>query len=250
MLDDTNVYKKSYKTYSITNTEQTYKLAIFPSDNTFSIVNNKQCSNSEHDGLITVQSGSKKCLAMVFKEGTMAELHEAQKLLGKAMNTDIESDYNPEQENKMKTKTTTIVKQQSKKPTITSLSDIPFGGLEEPNVEQPVEEKTFETIMMCKNPNDGNDVDLLSIPVVKQKMNLYVTSLIDIIFTREELLQLDATKIKFNDEAVRNKFRLSDDIFQIEWCNLHEIFLNKRRNIKKGLKKQQTTVQTNPSTHT
>jgi hypothetical protein len=42
--------------------------------------------------------------------GTMAELHEAQKLLGKAMNTDIESDYDPEQENKMKTKTTTIVK--------------------------------------------------------------------------------------------------------------------------------------------
>ncbi|CAF4405266.1 unnamed protein product, partial [Rotaria sordida] len=29
---------------------------------------------------------------------TMAELHEAQKLLGKAMNTDIESDYDPEQE--------------------------------------------------------------------------------------------------------------------------------------------------------
>ncbi|CAF4213639.1 unnamed protein product [Rotaria sordida] len=59
----------------------------------------------------------------------MAELHEAQKLLGKAMNTDIESDYDPEQENKMKTKATTIVKLQSKEPTITSLSDIPFGGL-------------------------------------------------------------------------------------------------------------------------
>ncbi|CAF4308304.1 unnamed protein product, partial [Rotaria sordida] len=70
----------------ITNTEQKYKLVIFPSDNTFSIFNNKQCSNSEHDGLITVQSGSKKYLAMVFKVGTMAELHEAQKLLGKAMN--------------------------------------------------------------------------------------------------------------------------------------------------------------------
>ncbi|CAF1247567.1 unnamed protein product [Rotaria sordida] len=432
MLDDANIYKKSYKTYGITNTEQKYKLVIFPSDNTFSIVNNKQCSNSEHDGLITVRSGgagdnlrhlkqtinnsdsnacedlrsspqrrhSKRTKATNIKskrQCTMAELHEAQKLLGKAMNTDIESDYNPEQENKMKTKTITIVKQQSKEPTITSLSDIPFGGLgkafknvtinsqsknvhstlgmhkkgagdnlrhlkqtinnsdsnacedlrsslqrrhskrtkatnikskrqctsskkstplntaistpsstfmvdtqlleydddddsdyenkppprkpsnqitpssssisilhtpkslagrkilgtnddnnddneqpskkeliyiplEEPNVEQPVEEKTFETIMMYKNPNDGNDVDLLSIPGVKQKMNLYVTSLIDIIFTHEELLQLDATKIKFNDgykliqEAVRNKFRLSDDIFQIEWCNLHEIF--------------------------
>ncbi|CAF0978173.1 unnamed protein product [Rotaria sordida] len=69
----------------------------------------------------------------------MAELHEAQKLLGKAMN------------------------------------------------------------IMYKNPNDGNDVDLLSITGVKQKMNLYVTSLIHIVFTREELLQIDATKIKFND---------------------------------------------------
>ncbi|CAF1098750.1 unnamed protein product [Rotaria sordida] len=95
---------------------------------------------------------------------------------------------------------------------------------------------------MYKNPNDGNDVDLLSMPGVKQKTSLYVTSLIDIIFTHEELLQLDATKLKFNDgykliqEAVRNKFRLSDDIFQIEWCNLHETFLNKSRDIKKGLK--------------
>jgi hypothetical protein len=52
---------------------------------------------------------------------------------------------------------------------------------------------------MYKNPNDGNDVDLLSISGVKQMMNLYVTSLIDIVFTREELLQLDATEIKFND---------------------------------------------------
>ncbi|CAF3896532.1 unnamed protein product [Rotaria sp. Silwood2] len=464
MLDDTNIYKKSYKTYSITNAEQKYKLVIFPSDNTFSIVNNKQCSNSEHDGLITVQSGSKKYLAMVFKEGTMAELHEAQKLLGKAINTDIESDYDPEQKHKMKTKTTTIVKVQPREPTITSLSDIPFEDLgkacknvtinsqsknihstlgagdnlrylkqtinnyhsndcedlksspqrqhskrtkatnikskrqctsskkftppnttistpsstfivdtqqseydddddsdyenkppprkpsnqttpssssisilhtpkplagrkilginddkeepsqkelmvslkqsllsitnieekylkqiligqerqenmikmlfenqkkiqkalckkkiyiplEEPNVEQSVEEKTFETIMMYKNPNDGNDVDLLSITGVKQKMNLYVTSLIDIVFTREELLQLDATKIKFDDgykliqEAVRNKFRLSDNILKIEWCNLHETFLNKRRDIKKGLKKQQTTIQTNSSTN-
>ncbi|CAF0899743.1 unnamed protein product [Rotaria sordida] len=216
MLDDTNIYKKSYKTYSITNTEQKYKLVIFPSDNTFSIFNNKQCSNSEHDGLIIVQSGSKKYLTMVFKVGTMAELHEAQKLLGKAMN-------------------------------------IIYILLEEPNVEQPVEEKTFETIIMYKNPNDGNDVDLLSITGVKQKMNLYVTSLIDIVFTHEELLELDATKIKFNDgykliqEAVRSKFRLSDDIFKIEWYNLHETFLNKRRDIKKGLRKQETTVQTNPS---
>ncbi|CAF1490253.1 unnamed protein product, partial [Didymodactylos carnosus] len=129
MLEDINIYRKSYKTHSIISTEQKYKLVIFPSDSTFSIVNNKQCSNLEHDGLIIVQSGSKKYPAMVFKEGTMSELHEAQKLLGKAMNTDIESDYDPEQENIMKTKTTTIVKPQSKEPTITSLLDIPFGGL-------------------------------------------------------------------------------------------------------------------------
>ncbi|CAF1158243.1 unnamed protein product [Rotaria sordida] len=103
---------------------------------------------------------------------------------------------------------------------------------------------------MYKNPNDGNNVDLLSITGVKQKMNLYVTSLIYIVFTREELFQIDATKIKFNDEAVRNKFRLSGDIFKIEWCNLNETFLNKRRDIKKGLKKQRTTVQTNSSTQT
>ena len=49
--------------------------------------------------------------------GTMAELHEAQKLLGKAMNTDIESDYDPEQENKMNKKSTTIAKPQSSRNT-------------------------------------------------------------------------------------------------------------------------------------
>ncbi|CAF1151301.1 unnamed protein product [Didymodactylos carnosus] len=113
--------------------------------------------------------------------------------------------------------------------------------LEERNVEQPVEEKKIQTIMIYKNPNDGHDVDLLTITGVRQKTNLYVTLLIDIVFTQQELLQLDATKIKFNDgykliqEAVRNKFRLSDDIFKTEWCNLHEIFLNKRRDIKKAL---------------
>ncbi|CAF4682452.1 unnamed protein product [Rotaria sp. Silwood2] len=34
---------------------------------------------------------------------------------------------------------------------------------------------------MYKNPNNGNNVDLSSITGVKQKMKLYVTSLIDII---------------------------------------------------------------------
>ncbi|CAF3909840.1 unnamed protein product, partial [Rotaria sp. Silwood1] len=53
--------------------------------------------------------------------------------------------------------------------------------LEERNVEQPVEEKLFEIIMMYKNPNNRHDVDLLSIIGIQQKINLYVTSLIDII---------------------------------------------------------------------
>ncbi|CAF3901010.1 unnamed protein product, partial [Rotaria sp. Silwood1] len=49
-------------------------------------------------------------------------------------------------------------------------------------------EQLSQKELMYKNPNDGNDVDLLSITGVKQKMNLYLTSLIDIVFTREELL--------------------------------------------------------------
>ncbi|CAF4418103.1 unnamed protein product, partial [Rotaria sp. Silwood2] len=398
--------------------------------------------------IIPIDSIRHKCIAVPFQDVfcTMAELHEAQKLLGKAMNTDIESDYDPEQENRMKTKTTTIVKLQKKEPTITNLSDVPFGGLGKgcksvtynsqsknvhsaldagdnlrslkqtinnydinahedlrsspqrqhnkrtkatnikskrqrtsskkstpPNTaistmsstfivdteqseyddddesdyenkppppprkpsnqtipssssisilqtpkplagrkilgtsennnndnEQSsqkelvfllkqsllsitnIEEKYLKPILigqerqenmikmlfenqkkiqralckkkMYKNPNDGNCVDLLSIAGVKQKMNLYVTSLIDIVFTREELLQLDANKIKYNDgykliqEAVRNKFRLSNDVFNTAWCDLHETFLNKRRDIKKGLKKKKTAIQTNPLT--
>ncbi|CAF3910743.1 unnamed protein product, partial [Rotaria sordida] len=83
-------------------------------------------------------------------------------------------------------------------------------------------------------PNDGNDVDLLSITGVKQKMNLYVTSLIYIVFTREELLQIDATKIKFNDgykliqvKATTNSSDLYDDesnqIFYISNQDSHSI---------------------------
>ncbi|CAF1039814.1 unnamed protein product [Rotaria sordida] len=117
-----------------------------------------QCSNSEHDGLITVQSGGNKYLAIVFKEGTIAELHEAQKLLGKAMNTDIESDYNPEQENKMKTKTITIVKQQSKEPTITSLSDIPFGGKAFKNVTNNSQSKNVHSTLGMHKKGAGDNL--------------------------------------------------------------------------------------------
>ncbi|CAF1200099.1 unnamed protein product [Rotaria sordida] len=117
-----------------------------------------QCSNSEHDGLITVQSGGNKYLAIVFKEGTIAELHEAQKLLGKAMNTDIESDYNPEQENKMKTKTITIVKQQSKEPTITSISDIPFGGKAFKNVTNNSQSKNVHSTLGMHKKGAGDNL--------------------------------------------------------------------------------------------
>ncbi|CAF1228615.1 unnamed protein product [Didymodactylos carnosus] len=168
MLEDINIYRKSYKTHSIISTEQKYKLVIFPSDSTFSIVNNKQCSNLEHDGLIIVQSGSKKYPAMVFKEGTMSELHEAQKLLGKAMNTDIESDYDPEQENIMKTKTTTIVKPQSEEPTITSLLDIPFGGLTCKNLTINSQSKNVHSTLGMSKIDAGD-----SLRYLKQTINNY-----------------------------------------------------------------------------
>ncbi|CAF0831717.1 unnamed protein product [Rotaria sordida] len=89
---------------------------------------------------------------------TIAELHEAQKLLGKAMNTDIESDYNPEQENKMKTKTITIVKQQSKEPTITSLSDIPFGGKAFKNVTNNSQSKNVHSTLGMHKKGAGDNL--------------------------------------------------------------------------------------------
>ncbi|CAF2886052.1 unnamed protein product [Rotaria sp. Silwood2] len=107
---------------------------------------------------------------------------------------------------------------------------------------------------MYKNPNNGNNVDLSSITGVKQKMKLYVTSLIDIILhvtNYSNLMQQNKNSLIYCLshllEAVRNIFRLSDDIFNIEWCNLHKTFLNKLQNTRKGLKTQRTTVQTNPS---
>ncbi|CAF1050568.1 unnamed protein product [Didymodactylos carnosus] len=122
-----NDYVKMYTTSRRSALNEKYKLVIFPSDNTFSIVKDKQCTQTEHGGLIFVHDGSKKYKAMVFKEGTMTELSKAATLLNKVMNTDIESDFDPDGvENRNKAKK--IEQTKCPKPVI-NLNTIPFGGL-------------------------------------------------------------------------------------------------------------------------
>ncbi|CAF1602581.1 unnamed protein product [Didymodactylos carnosus] len=68
--------------------------------------------------------------------------------------------------------------------------------LEDPEMEQPDDKKTFETTIMFTNPTTGVDVDLLKVDGVKSKMNLYVTALIEFIFTKQQLVDLNPLQAK------------------------------------------------------
>ncbi|CAM4930113.1 unnamed protein product [Rotaria socialis] len=89
---------------------------------------------------------------------------------------------------------------------------------------------------ILKSSDNESDVDLLKITGTRDKANLYVRTLIQVMYTMEELAALQPTdtysdnRYKLIQEALRSKFKLSDDqleqIFN-EW--LREVFLAKRR---------------------
>lgn len=84
--------------------------------------------------------------------------------------------------------------------------------------------------------DDNLSIDLLKIPASKEKANLYVTAMIQRMFTMEELVELNPVETH-NDkryqlirEAVRCKFRLSDEeLDQLFNTWLRDVFLAKRR---------------------
>ncbi|CAM4988972.1 unnamed protein product [Rotaria socialis] len=89
---------------------------------------------------------------------------------------------------------------------------------------------------ILKSSDNESDVDLLKITGTRDKANLYVRTLIQVMYTMEELAALQPTdtysdnRYKLIQEALCSKFKLSDDqleqIFN-EW--LREVFLAKWR---------------------
>jgi hypothetical protein len=64
-----NAYAKNYSNRRSTVEVESYKLMLFPADNSIAVVKSKQCSPAEHDGFLHVQSGRKKFTGVVLEEG-------------------------------------------------------------------------------------------------------------------------------------------------------------------------------------
>ncbi|CAF2861249.1 unnamed protein product [Rotaria sp. Silwood2] len=108
------------------------------------------------------------------------------------------------------------------------------------------DEGKFPSSLIFKTNEDEPGIDLIKVPSTKEKANLYVTQLIEIMYTMEQLVALkpadtyDDDTYKLIQEAVRIKFKLSDEqleqLFR-EW--LREVFLAKRRVAVAKLKNMQ-----------
>ncbi|CAF3508838.1 unnamed protein product [Rotaria socialis] len=86
--------------------------------------------------------------------------------------------------------------------------------------EEPTLEKVANNLIKIKilrSSDNEPGVDLLKITGTKGKANLYVTTLIQLMYTMEELAALQPADTysdngyKLIQEAVRSKFKLSDD---------------------------------------
>ncbi|CAF3575568.1 unnamed protein product [Rotaria socialis] len=93
-----------------------------------------------------------------------------------------------------------------------------------------------EFLFIYKAADNELGIDLLKIPATKEKANLYVTTLIQLIYSIEELAELQPTqtyddeRYKLIKDAVRVKFKLTEEQLEQmfnEW--LREVFLAKRR---------------------
>ncbi|UJR19136.1 hypothetical protein I4U23_022266 [Adineta vaga] len=152
-MSTTNTYAKHYINRRTIPEIETYKLILFPSDNTIAVVKSKQCSPAEHDGFIYVQSGRKKFTGVPLEEGTLLECSQAaDRLTKKNVNPEIESDYERNNEEN-------LPKRHKKNPSeIVSLSIIPFN-----EQNSNIQSSTTSSINMSVDRSDGNLSDLLSI---------------------------------------------------------------------------------------
>ncbi|CAM4843115.1 unnamed protein product [Rotaria magnacalcarata] len=91
-----------------------------------------------------------------------------------------------------------------------------------------------------KNQN-GESIDLIQLYGVRTQLGRFATLLMDQLFTKEELVSISKDELikdgryQIIKEAVRSKFQLNIEMLNLEWPNLHESILQKRRNeIKKS----------------
>ncbi|CAF1236090.1 unnamed protein product [Didymodactylos carnosus] len=94
-----NPYTKHYTNRSKPRDEELQHLVVFTSDNSFSIVKQKQCTSSGHDGLVVVHSGNKQYHGMILESGTLTELEQLANQMRKPLNKEIESDYERDERN-------------------------------------------------------------------------------------------------------------------------------------------------------
>ncbi|CAF1676413.1 unnamed protein product, partial [Adineta ricciae] len=99
-----------------------------------------------------------------------------------------------------------------------------------------VDDQTFLTSLEYTS-DDGVTVDLLKRAGVKEHANLYIPSLMDLLYKPEELLALETKDVPKDEryqllrEAVKDKFRLTSDELETMWQWLHTVFLAKRRTL-------------------
>ncbi|CAF2691173.1 unnamed protein product [Rotaria sp. Silwood2] len=259
---------------------EVYHVVIFPCDNSFSVVKSKQCSPAEQDGFVLVQSGHKKYMGFIFETATttttaasinsnnspsspsIRETSLVTKKKSSSANSSsnfncrirptIDSSPSPPQ-NKKKKKSKKIQEDNI------SSSDIESDNEDFIRTNEIIKTPTFNgrrittlttTASIINVPSsiftstDGvSSIDLMKIPATRDKANLYVTNLIEILYTIDELVALKPEETH-NDyryqlirESVRCKFKLTNDqldqLFN-DW--LREVFLAKRRVAVRKLK--------------
>jgi hypothetical protein len=68
-MTSSNCYARTYSSRRTVADPENYKLILFPADNSISVVKDKQCSPSDHDGFVIVESSTKKFNGIVLEEG-------------------------------------------------------------------------------------------------------------------------------------------------------------------------------------
>ncbi|CAF1240325.1 unnamed protein product [Didymodactylos carnosus] len=124
---------------------------------------------------------------------------------------------------------------------------IPLEVISQGKDDKEYESKTDFKSKIILEVSDQTQIDLLHIPATLEKANLYVTGLVDLIFDRQELVDMRTEDVpkslgyKTIEDCVRSKFKLDKETFYSLWPELHEKILAKRRHIKSALKKVKET---------
>ncbi|CAF2069014.1 unnamed protein product [Rotaria magnacalcarata] len=109
--------------------------------------------------------------------------------------------------------------------------------------DESTDNQTFRSFYGIYILPDGVVVVLLQKSGVKEHANRYVTSLMDTLFKPDELLTIETKNISTDErysllkEAVRNKFRVTQEELESMWIWLHTVMLTKRRRISAKRKK-------------